>query len=248
MPSVDLNADLGEGAGSDAELMPLVTSANIACGAHAGDTATMRVSMTLALRHGVAIGAHPGFADRANFGRLELPVTPEAAASLVVEQLGLAQAVANDLGVRIRHVKLHGALYNLAVRSREHADAIAAAVHGSHPALVFVGLAGSQLLAAGRARGLKVASEVFADRTYQPDGSLTPRSQSNALLKDPSSSIAQVLGMVRDHFVRCTDGTDIPVVADTICVHGDGPHAVALARGIRAALEAAGVSIRALAA
>jgi len=245
--SIDINADLGEGAGRDEDLMPLVTSANIACGGHAGDRSTLRGTMNLAQRLGVAVGAHPGFMDRAHFGRLELPVTPEAAAALVLDQIGVAQDVAREAGIRVRHVKLHGALYNLAARSREHADAIAAAVRSVDPDLIFIGLAGSHLLAAGRALGLKVASEVFADRSYRSDGFLTPRSHPEALLRDDESAIAQALGMICEGKVRSIEGVEIPVVADTLCLHGDTPGALQLARRLHSALRMAGIKVRAFA-
>jgi UPF0271 protein len=241
MNSIDLNCDLGEGAGHDAELMPLVTSANIACGAHAGDEATMRATVALAQRYGVAIGAHPGFADREHFGRRELPLSPEAVHVLVSEQIDALRALGP-----VRHVKPHGALYNMAARDGALAVAVASAVHAVDPALVLVGLAGSELLHAGRARGLRVAGEVFADRTYQRDGSLTPRSRPDALIHDEAAAVAQVLRMVREGMVRATEGTDVPVTADTICVHGDGPHAVAFARRLNAELRRAGIAIKAL--
>ena len=181
MHRIDLNCDLGEGAGRDAELMPLITSANIACGAHAGDEPTMRATVDLALRHGVAIGAHPGFADRAHFGRRDLSVTPAEAAELVRTQVQALEEIALQMGTIVHHVKLHGALYNMASRDRALANAIVgtAAVTGKEPMLYV--LAGSRLEQAARARrGLRVVAEAFADRTYQPDGSLTPRSQPGA--------------------------------------------------------------------
>jgi UPF0271 protein len=234
--SIDLNCDLGEGAGYDAELMPLVTSANIACGAHAGDEATMRVTVALAEQHGVAIGAHPGFADRGHFGRRELQLSPAEIRALVSGQIHALRALGP-----VRHVKPHGALYNLAARDMAVAEAIAVAVHAVDPALVLFGLAGSELLRAGRALGLRVASEVFADRTYQRDGMLTPRSRPDALIHDEAAAVTQVLRMVREGVVRATDGTDVSIVADTVCVHGDGSRAVAVARQLNAELRQAGI-------
>ena len=237
---IDLNCDLGEGAGHDAELMPFITSANIACGAHAGDAATMRTTVALALKHGVAIGAHPGFADRPNFGRRELATTPDEVRALITAQTAALRALGP-----VRHVKVHGALYNLAAREPSLADAVADAVRAIDPALILFALAGSELVRAGRERGLKVASEVFADRTYQRDGSLTPRSQPNALIADENAAVAQVLRMITDGVVRAVDGTDVPIIADTICVHGDGSHAVAFARRLKGELCQAGIELKA---
>ncbi len=240
---MDLNCDLGEGAGHDAELMPLVSSANIACGGHAGDETTMCATIRLAIEQGVAIGAHPGFADRENFGRKELPVSTYEIRGLVLQQVQHLLAIARQCGARVRHVKPHGGLYNMAARDSGVAQAVADSVYEADPRLLLVGLAGSQLLDAGAACGLGTVSEVFADRTYQADGSLTPRNQPGALITDESACVAQVLRMVREGKVRATDGSDVPVRADTICLHGDGEHAVAFARRLRAALEQAGVEI-----
>ena len=237
---IDLNCDLGEGADHDAELMPLITSANIACGAHAGDEGTMRATVALAREHGVAVGAHPGFADRANFGRTEQPLTACALHDLITWQVDALR----DLGP-VRYVKPHGAIYNLAARDRAVAEVIAEAVYECDPKLMLFGLAGSELVTAGRARGLVVASEVFADRTYQADGALTPRTRADALIVDEEAAVAQVLRMVREGVVRATDGTDVPIVADTVCLHGDGANAVAFARRLNTELRAAGISIRA---
>jgi UPF0271 protein len=244
MPCVDLNCDLGEGAGHDAELMPLITSANVACGAHAGDEATMRATVALARQHGVAIGAHPGFADRENFGRRELLLQPDEIRALVLRQIRALQAVAQPPGAQVVHVKPHGALYNLAARDAVIARVFAAAVRQAGPGLRLVGLAGSQLLVAGMAAGLATMSEVFADRTYQPDGSLTPRERPDAVIVDENIAVAQVLQMVRDGTVRATDGRIVSVKADTICLHGDGSRAVAFARRVSAALGAVGIELR----
>lgn len=241
---IDLNCDLGEEAGQDAVLMPLITSANIACGAHAGDEATMRATVELALRHGVAIGAHPGFADREHFGRRELLVTPEEVFQLVLAQVRALQRIAAGAGARVRHVKLHGALYNLAARDAAIAEAAAYAVRDAGPELIWFALAGSAHVSAGRECGLAVASEVFADRTYQADGSLTSRSRADALITDEDVAVAQVLRMVREGKVCATSGADVVITADTVCLHGDGAHAVAFARRLRAKLAAAGVEAR----
>lgn len=241
MPTVDLNCDCGEGVGDDAALLPLVTSANIACGGHAGDERTMAETCALARRHGVAIGAHPGYADRANFGRLPVAMDRAALRALLLGQLEALAAQAP-----LRHVKPHGALYNLAAADPEVARTVAETVAEFDPSLRLFGLAGSASIRAAEACGLAVAEEVFADRTYQPDGSLTPRSSPQALLHDEASAVAQVLQMVLAGRVRALDGTEVAIRADTVCLHGDGPQAVAFARRIRAALAAAGASVRAL--
>jgi UPF0271 protein len=245
MPSIDLNCDLGEGAAHDAELMPLITSASIACGAHAGDETTMRTTVALALQHGIAIGAHPGFADRVNFGRREWPVSPGEVQGLVHDQVRRLQLIARDAGARLVHVKPHGALYNMAARDLALARAVVDAVYEIDPRLILFGLAGSQLIAVAEACGLPVKSEVFADRSYQADGSLTPRALPNALITDENVAVAQVLRMVRDGQVRATDGTDVAIKADTVCLHGDGAHPVEFARKLRHALMAAGVQLKA---
>ena len=240
MRALDLNCDLGEGGAHDAELMSLVTSANLACGAHAGDAATMRAAVALAQRHGVAIGAHPGFADREHFGRRELRLPPEEIRRLVRGQIEALRALAP-----LRHVKPHGALYNLAARDATVARAVAEAVHDVDAALVLVGLADSVSLAAGREAGLRVAGEFFADRGYAPDGTLAPRGTPGALL-GVEAAVAQTLSFAQTGQVRATDGTDLAVEAETVCVHGDGPHALELARALRAALKAVGAELRAL--
>ena len=242
MPRLDLNCDLGEGAGHDATLMPLVTSANLAGGAHAGDEATMRAACRLATEHGVGIGAHPGFEDRADFGRREQPVTPEQAAMLVRTQVAALAAIAGD---KLRHVKLHGALYNQVSRDPRLAAAVAGELQRFRPDLILFALAGSELLRAARARQLRVAGEVFADRTYQADGSLTPRARPDALIRQEELAVAQVRRMIFEGVVQATDGTMVPVEADTVCLHGDGPDPVAFARHLRAELGRSGVEFRA---
>lgn len=239
MHRIDLNCDLGEGAGYDAELMPLITSANLACGGHAGDLATMRRTIELARVHAVAIGAHPGFADREHFGRRELTLSAGEIHELMVEQVGrLAELTL------VRHVKPHGALYNLAARDGATAEAIASAIRTIDPGLILFAPANSELARAGAKHGLHVAREVFADRTYQRDGTLTPRTQAGALIADEAEAVAQVLHIVLEGFVRATDGTKIPIEADTICLHGDGAIAVVFAQRLRRELRAAGVEVR----
>ena len=235
---MDINCDLGEGAGHDAALMPLITSANIACGAHAGDLATMRETVALAQRHGVAIGAHPGFADRENFGRRELALTPAGIRTMVRGQIEMLRDLAT-----VRHVKPHGALYNMAARDPLIAGAVATAVHECDPALIVFAPARSELSRAAFALGLRVANEVFADRTYRRDGSLTPRSEPGALIHDERGAAAQVLRMIREGRVRAADGTDAAIAADTVCVHGDGSSPVEFVQRLRAELSAAGIEI-----
>jgi UPF0271 protein len=225
---IDLNCDLGEGAGHDAELMPCITSANLACGAHAGDADTMRATVALAQRHGVAIGAHPGYEDREHFGRREMALAVGEVRSLVERQVRALREMA-----AVVHVKPHGALYNLAARDAAVAREVAAAVSAVDAGLVLVALRGSELVRAGRAGGLRVAEEVFADRTYRADGSLTPRSEPGAVITDEAEVVAQAMRLVRGG-------------ADTICLHGDGVHAVAFARRLSAELRQAGIAIRPL--
>jgi 5-oxoprolinase (ATP-hydrolysing) subunit A len=245
---IDLNADVGEGCATDSQLVPLVSSVNIACGGHAGDMETMRRTVALALRNRVAIGAHPGFADRANFGRKELAVSPGQAAAMVVEQTWLLETVASKLGASVGHIKLHGALYNMASRDRVLASAIAAgiseAARESGSRWVLVAFAGSELYSRARAFGLRVSGEAFADRTYMPDGSLTPRSEPGAVIADEAEAARQAVRLATEGLVRTTGGTDLEVAADTICIHGDGPNAVELARRIRDGLELAGIDVR----
>ncbi len=241
MKRIDLNCDLGEGAGFDAELMSLITSANIACGAHAGDEATMRATVTLARAHGVAVGAHPGLVDRANFGRVERPLTGDEAARLVLGQVAALRAMA---GAELRHVKLHGALYNQVARDPRLAAAVAGALARVERGLAVFALAGSEFERAARREGLRVAAEVFADRTYQADGSLTPRSRSDALFADADAAVAQVLRLLREGVVRATDGTEVRLTADTVCLHGDGAQAVEFARRLCWELQAAGIAVK----
>ncbi|HUR59002.1 MAG TPA: 5-oxoprolinase subunit PxpA [Opitutaceae bacterium] len=241
--TIDLNCDLGEGAGHDAQLMPLISSANIACGAHAGNLETMIETVELAARRRVAIGAHPGYFDLDSFGRAERAIDASEAARLVLIQIEQLYEIA---GEEVRHVKLHGALYNQVSRDALLADGLVSELARLWPNLILYALAGSMLARAGHARGLRVAEEVFADRTYQADGTLTPRSQPDAMIADENLAVAQVLRILRDGVVRATDGTDVPIKAETICLHGDGANAVAFATRMRAELKQAGYSIRAV--
>jgi UPF0271 protein len=250
---IDLNCDMGEsfGAykmGNDEPILDFVTSANIACGYHAGDPATIRATVSTAQAKGVAIGAHPGLPDLQGFGRRPMAITPRQAYDMVLYQIGAVAAFARAAGARLRHVKAHGALYNMASRDEPLAEAIASAVRDFDRDLVLFGLAGSAQVRAGERLGLRVASEVFADRTYQDDGSLTPRTQQNAMIEDANQSIAQVIRMVREGVVRSTSGRDVPVRADTLCIHGDQPNALVFAQRIREAFAEAGIEVRGLAA
>ncbi len=243
--TIDLNADLGEGAPHEAELLTLVTSANIACGLHAGNAGMMRASLLAAKERGVAVGAHPSFDDRENFGRLEMQLSREEVQALVVYQLGAFNALARSLGMQPRHVKPHGALYNMAARDEALAEAIARAVRSVDPTLTVFAPGASALSRAAEANGLAVACEVFADRNYLPDGSLVPRGRPDALLHDPAEAAKRVFRMLRDHKVRAIDGTDVAVEVETVCIHGDTPGAVEFARELRRALHQTGVVVAA---
>jgi len=244
---IDLNADLGEGAGSDEELLQLVSSANIACGWHAGDASTMRQCVRWAIDNRVAIGAHPSFPDRANFGRSTMHLPPEEIVAGVLYQIGALAAIVKAEGGTLAHVKPHGALYNQAVKEPELAAAIVDAVRRFDPGLRFFGLAGSGMISAAERVGLTPVEEVFADRGYMPDGSLVPRSQPGALIEDEEQSLAQTLSLVRDHQVRAIDGSVVAVNAQSVCLHGDGAHALAFARRIRSTLEREGIAVMAIA-
>ena len=248
MRHVDLNCDLGEsfGAftiGADAELMSTISSANVACGFHAGDPAVMRRTVRMAREAGVAVGAHPGLPDLVGFGRRDMRVTPQEVEDMVLYQVGALRAIASAEGVTLRHVKAHGALYNMAARDRGLAEAIARAVRAVDPALILFGLAGSEMLRAASAAGLPTAAEGFADRTYEPDGSLTPRAQAHALLQDQGSVVRRAVRMASQDSVVTTDGSEVVMRVDTICIHGDTPGAPELARAVRAGLERAGIAI-----
>jgi UPF0271 protein len=247
--SLDLNCDMGESFGAwkmgeDETILAHVTSANVACGFHAGDARTMQRTARLAHARGVAIGAHPSLPDLQGFGRREMKVTPDEVYDCVLYQVGALAGICKALRARLHHVKPHGALYNMAARDAALAQAIAHAVRDFDAQLVLYGLAGSQLIQAARAAGLHAACEVFADRTYQPDGNLTPRSRPDAMIGDPQRAVAQVERMVRHGEVVATDGSVLRIEADTLCIHGDEPAAATFAREIRLALEGWGVSVR----
>jgi len=240
---VDINADLGEGAGHDAELFELISSANIATGFHAGDSDTMHAAVCAAKEHGVAVGAHPSFFDRENFGRKELNVADQEVLDAVAYQLGIFQAIASALDTRPNHVKPHGALYNMAVRDAKLADAIARAIESVDPTLILFAPDKSELARAGEAHGVQIAREIFADRNYLNDGWLVPRTRPGALLHDPKEAAQRVLRMLREGKVRSVEGRDVNVRGETICVHGDTPGAVEFARELRTQLEHQGVRI-----
>jgi UPF0271 protein len=240
---IDLNADVGESIGDDEGVMPFVSSANIACGFHAGNPQVMRSTAQLAQGLGVAIGAHPSFQDRDGFGRREMQISTAELERLVAYQIGALAEVASSLGARLNHVKPHGALYNMAARDSGMADAIARAVQTVDPSLVLFGLSGSQLVALGERAGLAVASEVFADRGYRADGSLAPRGTPGAVLTDVAAVVQRAVDMATGQGVVSVDGTTIRVKADTICIHGDTPGAAVLARAVRSALTGAGIRV-----
>ncbi|AEA59934.1 LamB/YcsF family protein [Burkholderia gladioli] len=246
---LDFNSDLGESfgvyrLGNDAAVLPHVSSANIACGFHAGDPRTIARTVKAARAAGAAIGAHPGYPDLVGFGRREMQLSAEELYEITVYQVGAVKAFAEAAGSRLSHVKPHGALYNLGARRREIAEPLCAAVRDVDPGLIFYGLAGSALVEAARDAGLAVAQEVFADRTYQDDGTLTPRSDPRALITDIEISIRQVFEMLREGVVTSVNGVAVPIQADTLCIHGDQPGAALFAQRIRAALDAAGIAVR----
>lgn len=251
MVSIDLNCDLGESFGSyqmgnDEAILPLITSATIACGFHAGDPSVMRRTVENAIRHNVGIGAHPGLPDLQGFGRREIAISTQEAYDLVIYQIGALQAVAKSLGTTVRHMKAHGALYNMAAKSPDLAEAIVAAAKACDSDLIIVGLAGSAWVDAAKKMDMRIAQEVFADRRYEEDGSLTPRSRMDALIEDQQEAVEHVIRMVRDGMVTTRQGTRRPIQADTICIHGDGTHALEFAQAIRERFLKEGIAIERL--
>lgn len=242
MYRVDLNCDLGESFGAyrmgkDEEILAFISSANIACGYHAGDPSTMRHTVQMALEKGVAIGAHPGLPDLIGFGRRTMDISPREAHDMVLYQMGALHAFVKAQGGIMHHVKPHGALYNMAAQNDSLAEAIAEAVYSLDTELILYGLSGSRLVKAAEKIGLRSAHEVFADRTYQNDGSLTSRRQPNAVLTDTDEAVSQVIRMVKEGKVASQQGTDVMMKADTVCIHGDGVHALSFAKQIRSQLE-----------
>jgi UPF0271 protein len=229
--------------GSDAELMDHVTSVNIACGFHAGDASTIRKTIELAIKKGVAVGAHPSYPDLPGFGRRNMDLTSDEVFDVVLYQIAALKGIAESLGGRLNHVKPHGALYNQAAKNPATAEAIARAVRALDPMLVLVGLSGSTSIVEAERLGLTTASEAFGDRTYQPDGSLTPRRNANAMIEDADAAAAQVLSMVRDRSVTAVTGKRIDIKADTVCIHGDSAGAVTIAKAVRSALDSNGIAV-----
>ncbi|EMR06841.1 hypothetical protein C772_00977 [Bhargavaea cecembensis DSE10] len=245
---VDLNCDMGEsfGAytmGNDEQILDLITSANVACGFHAGDPSVMKKTVRMAMEKGVGIGAHPGTPDLAGFGRRAMAISAEEAYDLTMYQIGALDAFIRSEGGVMQHVKPHGALYNMAAKDALLSDAVAEAVYAVNPELILFGLSGSELIRAGEKIGLRTASEVFSDRTYQPNGSLTNRREPNALITDPETAGAQVVRMVKEGKVKTVDQTDFKLRADTVCIHGDGVTALEFARRLKALLPEEGVKV-----
>jgi len=246
--TIDVNCDMGESfgpwrMGADEQVMPHITSASIACGAHAGDPTVMRRTVRLARQAGVAAGAHPGFADLQGFGRREMQADPAEIEDSLIAQIGALTAIARAEGTSLQHVKAHGALYNMAAREPRLASAIARAVRACDASLILFGLPQSPILEAGRAEGLRVAAEGFADRSYEPDGSLTPRSRPGAVIHDVDRVVERAVRMVRDGVVLTPDGRAVPLQVQTICVHGDTPGAADLVARIAGALRGAGAAV-----
>ena len=249
MHRIDLNCDMGEGFGSyrigaDEQLMRHITSANIACGYHAGDPGTICATVRMALKHGVAVGAHPGLPDLIGFGRRRMDITPREAYEMTVYQVGAVMAFAVSEGGKLSHVKPHGALYNMAAKDKVLAEAIAEAVYKVDGSLKLYGLSGSELIYASERIGLTAVNETFADRTYEEDGTLTPRSVAGAVLHDPEAAAAQATLMVKEGKVLTRLGNVVGVQADSICVHGDSPDAIGHVLALRKVLEGAGVRIQ----
>jgi 5-oxoprolinase (ATP-hydrolysing) subunit A len=246
---IDLNCDMGESTastiiGNDAGIMPFITSANIACGFHGGSPTVMRDTILLALKHGVAIGAHPSFPDLEGFGRREMNLPPNDIYAMVVYQVGAIKSLTEALGGRLHHVKPHGALYNMAARDSVISEAIVRAIRDIDPGLMVYGLSGATTIDIARQMGQPFAQEVFADRGYESDGKLTPRDRPGALLPDADAALAQSMLMVRKGKVTATDGRSVSLAADTICIHGDGPHALAIAKALHDGLQAAGIILK----
>ncbi len=250
MKAIDLNCDMGESFGAwkmgdDREIMPLISSANVASGFHAGDPATIRETVALAVEHGVAVGAHPSLPDLQGFGRRPMRVSAQEVYDLVLYQAGAVEAFARAAGTTLHHVKIHGALYNMAARDAELSEAIARAVRDLRGGVLLYGLSGSAMVRAAATLGVRAVGEVFADRSYQPDGTLTPRSEPGAMITDAAASVAQVLTMIEQGKVRALSGAVVPVDAGTLCLHGDEPGAVRFAKALRETFAARGIEVRA---
>ncbi len=235
---------MGEGIGNDEAIMPFISSANIACGYHAGDEIIMQQTVELAIKNNVAIGAHPSFLDRENFGRTDMHLPAKEVYDIVTQQIYWLEKIVKTQGGALHHIKPHGALYNMAARTWKLSAVICLAIKDVNEKLIVYGLSGSHLVKEAKKIGLKCANEVFADRTYQNNGSLTPRSRINALIEDTNKSVQQVMQMIKEKKITTVNEKDISVVADTICIHGDGKNAVSFAKAIYEALEKGGIEIR----
>ena len=246
MKSIDLNCDLGEGLLTDEQIIPLISSANIACGYHAGDADTMKRTIELCLQNKVVIGAHPSWLDKENFGRTEMQKSATEIIELITNQLDLINKIAKQLGAKLAHVKPHGALYTQSAKDKTIAIAIADAVYAFDPSLVLFGLSGSISIIAAKQKGLQTANEVFADRTYTDEGSLTPRSQPNALIQSTDEAVQQAMQMINEKTVTTTSGKTIPVIAETNCLHGDGKHALEFCYAIVQSLKTNKIDIKSL--
>lgn len=246
MYKVDLNCDLGEGAGLDSQIIPLITSANIACGFHAGDCETMDKTVSLCNLNGVAAGAHPGYPDRENFGRTNIEVSPLQVYDYTVYQLGAVDAFCKAKGVKLQHVKPHGAMYNIAGKDKALADAIAKAVYDYNKELILLGLSGSLMIKAGEELRLRVAKEVFADRAYEKDGSLRARGLDGAMITDENEAISRVVRMIKEGKVRTYSGEDISIEAHSVCVHGDGEKALDFVKALNTAFKENGIQTAAI--
>ncbi len=241
---IDINCDMGEGMLNDASLMSLISSANIACGYHAGNEDTIKRTIELALEHNVAIGAHPSYLDRENFGRLSQSISLVELAELISDQLNIFEKITNQMGCKIHHVKLHGALYNDCAKDALPSKIVAQTIQAIDPSIMLYGLSGSHSIKEAKAIGLRSVEEVFADRTYQANGQLTPRYLDHALITDPNESAQQVLSMVLDQEIKTHDGTMIAVNAETICIHGDHPDAVEIAKHLFNTLQQYKIEIK----
>lgn len=244
--TIDLNCDMGEGMPHDATLMPFISSANIACGFHAGDRYIMRTTVELCLKHSVAVGAHPGFPDKKNFGRTPMQLSQHELYDLITNQLQDLSSICKEMNATLHHVKPHGALYTMAARDQEMSMTIAQAVYDFNHKLVYYGLSGSCMISEAKKIGLQAAQEVFADRTYQQDGSLTSRDSEGALIEDEKAAINQMLMMVKEGKVETIDKTLIPIQAETICIHGDGKLAEQFAKSIHQQLKKEGITIKSI--
>lgn len=237
MYKVDLNSDLGEGAAFDAEIIPLITSANIACGFHAGDSEIMSKTLDLCLENGVAFGAHPGYPDRENFGRTNMDVTPEQVYNFTIYQLGALSAMAKAKGSKLQHIKPHGAMYNMAAKNKELSDAIVAAIKDFDDSIILLALSGSEMIESAKRAGIKYASEVFADRAYEADGTLRARKLEGSMITDEKEAISRVVRMIKEGKVTAYTGEDISLEAHSVCVHGDGEKALNFVRELNRAFR-----------